>query len=68
VHNIYEPVGGLTPVLANHDVDVRGATVVVPGVDGSHLHHTIRISVPTAAEPALGVVEGRGIVCAVLAG
>ena len=61
---MYEPVWSLSPVLVNHEVNVRGATAVETGINGAHFHHTIRVGVPTTTEPGLGAVE-TGTVSAV---
>lgn len=57
---MYEPVGRLDRVLVDHDVDMRGATVVETRVNGSHFRDTICISVPATAEPGLFAVESTG--------
>lgn len=65
---MYEPVGGLSPVCANHDVNVRGATGVESGVDGGQLHNAVGVGVPSTSKPALRGVERSLVVCAVPAG
>jgi len=65
---MYEPVFGLSPVLVNHNVNVRGATVVVTRVDGGYLYHTIRVGVPTTTEPGRRGVGRVGVVSAIEAG
>ena len=62
---MYEPVVGLSPILVNHDVNMRGATGVETRVDGGHFHNTTRISVPTTTEPGLRAVERIGVVSAI---
>ena len=52
-----EPVGRFYPVLVNHQVNVRGAIVVVGGVDSGQLHNAFFVSVPTTTEPGLAAVE-----------
>lgn len=48
-----KPVGGLSPVRANHHVNVRGAAGIEAGVDGGQLHDAVGICVPSTAEPGL---------------
>jgi len=62
---MYEPVFGFSPVLVNHYVNVRGATVVETRVDGGHFYHTIRIGVPTTTEPGLTGLDRGGLVSTV---
>jgi len=64
---MYEPIGRLTPVTVNHDMNVWGTTGVVTGMDGSYLRHAIHIGVPTTTKPGLHAVESIGHVCTVLA-
>ena len=64
---MYEPVVRLTPVLVNHEVNVRGTTGVKTRVDCSYLYDTICIGVPTTAEPGLHGIEISGMVSAVIA-
>ena len=64
---MYKPVSRLDPVLVNHEVDVRGATGIITGVDSGHLYHAIRIGIPTTTEPSLATVESAGIVPAIVA-
>ena len=58
---MYEPVGRFDQVLVDHEVDMRGATVVETRVDGSQLHNAVCVSVPTTAEPGLVAVESTGV-------
>lgn len=62
---MYEPVRRFSPVVVNHYMNVRGTTVVVTRVDGSHLYHAVRVSVPTATEPGFRVVVIVGAVSAI---
>ena len=64
---MYEPVFRLSPVRVNHEVSVRGATVVETRVDGGHLHNAVYVGVPTSTEEGLRAVEIVGNVSAVLA-
>jgi len=57
-----EPVRRFDPVHVDHEVNVRGAIVVVGRVDSGQFHHAVLVSFPTAAKPGLTAVE-----CAVLA-
>lgn len=68
VSRIHEPIGGLGPVLVNHDVDVWSAAVVVTGVDGGHLHDAVRVRIPPPAKEGLRAVEIVGFVPTVEAG
>ena len=62
---MYEPVSGFSPVLVNHDMNVRGTTVVVTRVDGGDLHNSVRIGVPTTAEEGFRIVEIVGTISAI---
>ena len=64
---MYKPVSGLNPVLVNHEVNMWGAVGVITRVDSGHLHHAIRVGVPTTTEPSLFAIETIGIVSAVVA-
>ena len=64
---MYEPVGGFSPVLVNHHVNVRGATGVVTRVDGGDLHYAIRVGVPTTTKEGLLAVKCIGTVPAIIA-
>ena len=67
MYDVHEPVVRLRPVLVNHDVNVRGAPVVVTRVDGGYLYHATGIGVPTTTKPGLRLVEAMGTVPAVIA-
>ena len=67
MRDVHEPIGGLDPVLVNHDVNVWSAPSVVSGVNGGDLHHAIAVRVPATSEPGLLAIEPR-IIPAVVAG
>ena len=53
-YGMYEPVTSLSPGLVNYDVNVRSATIgVLTRVDCGHLHHPIRVGVPSTTEEGL---------------
>ena len=64
---MYEPVLRLGPILVNHDVNVRGAPVVVTRIDGGHFDDAIGVGVPATTEPGLRVVIVIGTISTVLA-
>ena len=57
---MYKPVSRLNPVLVNHEVNMWGAVGVITRVDSGHLHHAIRVGVPTTTEPSLFAIETIG--------
>lgn len=63
-----EPVGGLSPICANHDVNVWSATGVETRIDSGQLHDAVFVGERSAAEPGLRAVEGSFVVRAVRAG
>ena len=64
---MHEPVSGLNPVLVNHEVNMRGAVRVITGVDSGHLHHAIRVGVPTTTKPSHFAIDSIGVVPAIVA-
>jgi len=64
---MYEPVIRLTPVLVNHNVNVRGAAGIKTRVDCSYLHDTLCVGERTTTEPGLHAVESTGTVRAIIA-
>lgn len=66
-HDIYEPIVGFSPILANHDVNVWSAAGVVTGIDGCQLHNAVRVSVPSATKEGLRAIKCVGAVPGIVA-